>query len=517
MLRIDPAQQKDPDGRRVGVIDVGSNSIRLVVYDKLSRQPIPVFNEKVMCGLGRGMQETGALNPEGVQMALANLARFSRLASGMGVGQLHAVATAAVRDALDGAEFLDAVRRVSGLTLSIIDGENEARLSALGVLSGQPGADGVVGDLGGGSLELVGLDAGKIGPQVTLPVGALRLMGGKGARQSARQRVQEALASVPWLGDFVGRPFFPVGGAWRSVAKVNLAKRRHPVHIIQAYTAPTAEIAALAEVLSNQGRASLDRLPGVSKRRLETLPVAAVVLEEVLAVLRPDPVIFSVYGLREGVLFHSLDAESQTEDPLLAGCRDLAERIDRFGPADAIVAWTTCLAPELTRRQDRLRKAVCLISDIAWAEHPDYRAEHAYQRVLRLPVGGVDHAERVTMAAAMAIRYGASPDRTRWPGIALIEEADYVAATRIGTALRLAHTITGGVATMLGETRLQIHADTVELQVARGEADLVGDVVQRRLSAFSEALGRKMLLTAEEDPVAVPTVLSSPQASTAQR
>ena len=502
MLRIDPAQQSDPDGRRVGVIDVGSNSIRLVVYDKLSRQPIPIFNEKVMCGLGRGMQDTGSLDPDGVRMALANLARFSRLAAGMRVGQVHAVATAAVRDAIDGAEFLDAVRRISGLTLSIIDGEREACLSALGVLSGQPGADGVVGDLGGGSLELVGLDAGKIGPQVTLPVGALRLMGGKAARQTARQRVQEALASVPWLNDYVGRPFFPVGGAWRSVAKVDLGRRRHPLHIIQAHTVPTGEIAELVQVLARQGKASLERLSGVSKRRLETLPIAAIVLDEVLATLKPDPVVFSVYGLREGLLYDSLDPRQQSEDPLIAGCRDLAERIDRFGPADSIVAWTACLAPELTRRQDRLRHAVCLISDIAWAEHPDYRAKHAFQRVLRLPIGGVDHAERVVMAAAMAIRYGGSPDRGGWPEVSLIDEADYLAATRIGTALRLAHTITGGVAPMLGETRLQIHADTVVLKVARGEADLIGDVVHRRLAAFSEAMGREMTVTAE-DPAEV--------------
>ncbi|MDB5366339.1 MAG: exopolyphosphatase, partial [Rhodospirillales bacterium] len=128
---------------RVAVIDIGSNSIRLVVFEGLTRAPIQLFNEKVYCALGKTVAQTGKLNPDGVAQALASLTRFSRLLRGMEVAEVHVVATAAVRDAQDGSDFLKLLKTRAGLDVVLIDGDEEGRLSAQGVLSGTPEADGL--------------------------------------------------------------------------------------------------------------------------------------------------------------------------------------------------------------------------------------------------------------------------------------------------------------------------------------------------------------------------------------
>src|SRR3954469_7698158 len=301
---------------RIAVIDIGSNSIRLVVYDGLHRSPVPLFNEKIMCGLGRAVEKTGRLNPDGVSLAIENIARFARLIDGMDVAQVEVLATAAVRDASDGAAFVAAIEHRTGLTVRTIAGEEEARLSAMGVLSGTPGADGLVGDLGGGSLELVGLDRGVIGPQVTMPLGPLRLIESCGGKLPAAARViDQHLEALPWLSGHKGRPFYPVGGSWRALAKLHMEQVRHPLHIIHHYTVEGAQLRDFVGVIARQSRSSLDKMSGVSRRRSDTLPFAALALERLLRHVEPSVVVFSAHGLREGLLFDMLSPEEQREDP----------------------------------------------------------------------------------------------------------------------------------------------------------------------------------------------------------
>ena len=194
---IAPASGGDPaERRRVGVIDIGSNSIRIVVFSGATRAPLPIFNEKVMCGMGRRLHSTGKLDPDGVDLALGNLPRFAAAAEALGVDRLRVVATAAIRDALDGAQFIARVRETAGLKIEIISGETEARLSALGLVSSLPEADGVIGDLGGGSLELVRLDKGALGPQATLKLGPLRLNEAEREGENIGKLVKEELGNL---------------------------------------------------------------------------------------------------------------------------------------------------------------------------------------------------------------------------------------------------------------------------------------------------------------------------------
>jgi exopolyphosphatase/guanosine-5'-triphosphate,3'-diphosphate pyrophosphatase len=219
----------------IGVIDIGSNSIRLVVFEGLAREPAPIFNEKVFAALGKTVGETGRLNPEGLSQAFSTLTRFSRLLKAMKVTDCHVVATAAVRDAADGAAFLEEVKRRAELNITIISGEEEGRLSAEGVLSGIPDADGAMGDMGGGSVELVRLARGVVGERTTMPFGPFRLMALGGSHQSQVAAVDTRLAALPWLPSVAGAALYAVGGIWRAFAKVHMEQVGHPLHVIHHY------------------------------------------------------------------------------------------------------------------------------------------------------------------------------------------------------------------------------------------------------------------------------------------
>lgn len=510
---------------RVGVIDIGSNSIRLVVYEGQGRAPFPVFNEKILCGLGRSgagggvtggspagsavgaghtssSVETGGgvssetLNPEGVALALANLERFARLAETMGLARIDVLATAAVRDAADGAAFVAEVTRRCGLVVRVLPGEEEARLSALGVVSGTPTADGIMGDLGGGSLELVALEHGAVGEQTTLPLGVLRLLAytvSSGGRSGLGKSIDRHLDRLPWLKSARGRDFYPVGGSWRALAKLHMEHSRHPLHIVHHYQVSAPTLRDFAGVVARQSRSSLERMVGGgSRRRTDTLPLAALVLERLLRRVEPARVVFSAHGLREGHLFDLLSPEEQRRDPLLAACIALAERQGRFCTAEALIDWTTNLFADEKPAVARLRHAVCLMSDLGWLEHPDYRAEHAYLRLLRLPVAGLDHDERAFLATALYIRYGGRMDDPAIAGTRVLLRSGLAArAHTLGLALRLAHTLTGGVVTLLGRTALTLDEERVSLRLPESLAPLAGDAVVRRLEALARVLGRK--------------------------
>ncbi|MGF7205766.1 exopolyphosphatase/guanosine-5'-triphosphate,3'-diphosphate pyrophosphatase [Skermanella aerolata] len=478
---------------RVAVIDIGSNSIRLVVYDELNRSPVPLFNEKIMCGLGRTVEKTGRLNPEGVTLALDNIDRFARLIDGMDVGQVEVLATAAVRDASDGAAFVSAIEQRTGLTVRTIAGEEEARLSALGVLSGTPGADGLMGDLGGGSLELVGLDRGVIGPQVTMPLGPLRLLESCGGKVSNANRIiDQHLEALPWLSGHRDRPFYPVGGSWRALAKLHMEQVGHPLHIIHHYCVPGAQMRDFAGVIARQSRSSLDKMSSVSRRRSDTLPFAALAMERLLRHVQPSMVVFSAHGLREGLLFDMLSPEIQRQDPLVSSCASLAKRIGRFAQGEIMAGWTTSLFAGEDESAGRLRRAACLLSDLGWSEHPDYRAEHAYLRVLRIPFAGIDHDERAFLALTLYIRYGG---RMEDPHVAmarsLLDSAKAAKANILGLALRLGQTLTGGVVTLLQRTALSLDEETLYLILPEDARALIGDTVQRRLDSVAKSLNRR--------------------------
>ena len=473
---------------RIAVIDIGSNSIRLVVFDALTRAPIPLFNEKVFAELGKTVADTGRLNPDGIKHAFESLTRFSHLLKAMKVASCHVVATAAVRDAEDGAEFLAEVMRQAGLRVTMISGEEEGRLSAEGVLSGIQNAEGAMGDMGGGSVELVRLKDGKVGSRVTLPFGPFRLMAIPGGRAGQVAAVDAALADLPWLKAIQGESFYVVGGIWRAFAKLHIEQTGHPLHIIHNYVIDAGEAIEFAQLLSKQSRQSLEG-SGASRRRLEGLPYAAMFMERLLKAAKPSRLVFSAFGLREGILHDLLPLRVRAEDPLLSACADIAERIGRFGAVQPLLGWIMPLCRE-EAEVTRLSAAACLLSDLAWLEHPDYRAEQAFLRALRAPFGGIDHSGRAFLAMTLYLRYGGRADDTiTAPAYALLNESMRREAIGLGLMLRLAYTLCGGALTLLERTQLVRESDRLTLRIVKEEADLKVEAVEQRLDALGKFLG----------------------------
>jgi exopolyphosphatase/guanosine-5'-triphosphate,3'-diphosphate pyrophosphatase len=478
---------------RLGVVDLGSNSVRLVVFEGLSRNPLPIFNEKAVLGLGRGLQNTGRLNEEAIDPALTVLGRYAAVARAMGADPIEIVATAATRDATNGAEFIAAIAtRHPDIPIRILTGQEEGALSADGVLLGFPGADGMLGDLGGGSLELVELNGGTPGLKASLPLGAIRLADrAQGDLPRARGILEAELATLPWLRRGEGRDLYLVGGAWRALARMHIAQTAYPLSIVHHYVLRRDEARDLAGVVSHATRKMLERMPGAPLKRLGDMPYAALALRRLLRATGAARVVFSANGLREGWYSRLLAEEVRQEDPLRAAGRDLGLRWGRDADLPpALLAWTDPLFEEEGAEQAALREASCWISDIGSHDHPDYRAEQSFYRVLRQPGVGLDHHQRAFLALVVALRYEAEPTA---PYLATARALLDVPAVRraevLGAALRLAFTLSGGTPVLLAGTALRRFGAEMQLRLVEGTGVFAGESVQRRLDALAAALG----------------------------
>ena len=478
---------------RSAVVDLGSNSVRLVVFEGTSRNPLPIFNERAVLRLGRGLETTGRLNEEGVTAALTVMHRYAAIARAMNANPMEVLATAAVRDASNGQAFVAGLReRMPGVPIRILSGEEEAALSAAGVLCGIPQANGILADIGGGSLEVVRLSGGHAGQAQTLPLGVIRLAdraGGDLVR--ARALAESDLKGVPWLFQYPGRDLYLVGGAWRALARIHMAQTGYPLAIVHHYTIDKDEARDLTGVIGSATRRMLEKLPGAPRRRLDDLPYAAIVLRRVLRATAARRVVFSANGIREGWYMGRVAPNTAGQDPVLAASRELGERNGRDPdmPA-ALIAWTQSLFAGETVDAARLREAACLLSDLGSHDHPEYRAEQAYLRILRQPGVALDHHGRAFLALAVAIRYEADPTA---PFLAtarqLLDEATATRATVLGHALRLAYTLSAGTPALLGETSLTRVDGRLRLALHEGGGAFVGEGVTRRLDRLALAMG----------------------------
>jgi exopolyphosphatase / guanosine-5'-triphosphate,3'-diphosphate pyrophosphatase len=485
---------------RIGIIDLGSNSLRLAVFERHGAALFPLLNEKVMCGLARGLSETGRLNREGRALALVNLRRFVALARAIGVDHLAVLATAAVRDARDGRAFADEVERECDVPVAVIDGAEEARLSACGVLAGIPEADGIVGDLGGGSVELVRIgpppagmpgDGARISRGISLPLGPLRLAELDGNSKAVSEAVDRVLAAVPVTRAGPGQSLYLVGGAARAIARLHMEHTHYPLHIIHHYTIARSEAEAFFDIIARLSRKSLERIMTISRKRLEVVPLAALILRRLIAEIAPQRVVFSAYGLREGYASGLVPPAERNPDPLIAACIKIARTESRFPPeGDRLLEWTAPLFPNLSERSRRLHQAACWLGDFAWLEHPDYRAQEAFTRSLRLPYAAMTHPERVFVASVLHTRYGGgADDPVREPTRALLDTQAPGRVRTLGLALRLAYALTGGRIGLLAQTWLGRDRGTLVLDVPATYGLFGGETVQRRLDAVARSIG----------------------------
>lgn len=472
---------------RSAIIDIGSNSIRLVVYGGPPRIPATLFNEKVMAGLGRSLAETGAIAPAALDTAYKALARFKRLCEAMKVERVRTVATAAVRDASNGGDLLAHAERL-GIEVELLSGEQEAEAAAMGVLSAIPQADGIVGDLGGGSLELTRIAGGQVRERASFPLGVLRLAHLRTEPRGALDRfVRARLASAPWLDDARNLPLYLVGGSWRALARVDMALSAYPLPIIHQYTMAPSAAARLARTVGQIDRTQLRAIPSLSGSRIATLTEAAGLLATLVRELGSSSLVVSAYGLREGLLYADLAAEHRAEDPLIAACREEAEVQGRFREhGELLDRWIAPLFPNST--DARLRLASCLLGDVGWRANPEYRAERALETAVHGNWVAVDARGRVLMGQALFTAFGGGTDPI--PGfLSLASEADLRRAVRWGLAIRLGQRLSGGVAGPLRRASLRIEGKQLCLALAGEDRALYGDAVEKRHRHLALAMG----------------------------
>ncbi len=476
---------------RVGVIDVGSNSVRLVVFDGAARSPAYFFNEKLLCGLGRGMVRTGRLNPEGRVRALGALRRFAILAEGMELTSLSAVATAAVREAEDGPAFLEEVAAETGITLEVIDGREEARLSAQGVLLGWPGAEGLVCDIGGSSMELAEVAGGAVGARVTSALGPFRLQEVGGGQKGLRKHVRAVLEELkPQLGGGHERLYL-VGGSWRALARLDMERRGYPLTVLHEYEMTPKSIRKTIDWAKGEEPKALKARTGISSERIALVPLAGVVLRELLKVFRPKSIHISAYGIREGLLYERMPEALRARDPLIEAClfaESVSARLPGFGAR--LYEFLRPLYAQAPEAKLRLVMAACLLHDVSWRAHPDYRAEACFDNATRANLGGLDHKGRVFLGLALMHRYstGKSVLARMAPLQGLLSEAERQQAEVLGKAMRFGAMFSIDGPEAAGRLKFYPKKRLLELVLAPRTEALLGEVARARFLSLASAL-----------------------------
>ena len=506
-----PTQGRLPGAKPVAVIDIGSNSIRLVVYEALDRAPTPLFQEKTMCGLGRYLNSTRRLNHETIQEALSSLARFRKLADICGVAarDIHPFATAAVRWAEDGPAFLARAEAACGVPVKVIGNDEEAELAATGVLAGFVGPAGVVGDLGGGSVELVRLQGTSFAHKVSLPLGSLSLVDKThGEKTEAIPLIEEGLGPQIWLGEARGETFYAVGGTWRALAKLHMHQTGYPLTAVHGYRLDARKALQVTGRYANSSPSSLKRVYGLSAGREESVPFGALLLNTIIRKMQPEDVVFSAFGVREGMIYRLLSETERARDPLLSACESIARlRARSDAHAKELIAWTDGLfvdpGPREVEEERRLRQAACLLSDISWRAHPDYRGEQSAALIAQSGLVGVDHPGRAFLSLCVYHRYERKLVGELLPKLsAMISRQQQKRALIVGQAVRLAQTLSAGMKGVLPQTSLTYEGGKLVLRLPQSLAALDGEQLKRRLRSVARELGFQsdVSISSEEKP-----------------
>ncbi len=468
---------------KIAVIDIGSNSCRMVIYERAGGALIPYFNEKAMAGLGRDLAETGRLSPSGKELALQTFHRFRAITSSLKIKNIRVVATAAVREAADGPEFKQTAEEILGVSIDLLTGADEGRLSAFGVQIGFYKPKGLVADLGGTSMELLPLASDVEGE--TFLLGPLARS--KDAELSPEKRakaIRKILGKSELTAKHQGGKLYAVGGAWRNVAAVHMMLRNYPLRVAHGYSMSRTDVRNVIEAaeLAKSDKLTREQLQGVSKRRFDTLLHAAILLDALMEHLEIDKVVISSFGLRDGVAADGLKGDGanglldavplflrSTEESVIFG-RELHRFIEPIA--------------EQFKQTEHVLRAVCLMADAGARMHPDHRANLVYEQVLRAPVPALTHSQRLFAAYAAASRY--TFKFVEQPGYAgMLKLSMKRRAKILGCAMRLASVYSGRSGPILASSRLVVSGDSLCMHVDRKNSDLISETVERRLSQLA--------------------------------
>lgn len=497
---ISASQGRLQDRRPIAVIDIGSNSIRVVIYEGVARSPTVLFNEKMLAGLGRGIVSTGRLDPDAVRIALEEFRRFRALAEQAGAERLHVIATAAAREAENGLDFIARAEEILGVPVSVLSGGEEAHHSALGIVSGFHLPDGIAGDLGGGSLELVDVAGDTIGEGVSLPLGGLRLQDmAKGSPSAAARIAREELRRTTVLGSAKGRTFYCVGGTWRNLARLHMSATGYPLAVMHNYEFDPETLPAFLRQVSDGDLSRIKGIERVSKTRRALLPYGAAVLREIVQVMKPGRIVVSALGVREGYLYSLLDEEQRRLDPLLSAAEELAIlRARSVTHSRELVAWTgeafKTFGIEETVEDIRYRQAACLLTDIGWRAHPEYRGTQSLNIIAHASFIGVDHPGRAFLALASLFRHEGIYEDAVSPVMKSLAGPRHLERARIlGALLRVVYLFSASMPGLMPRLKWREgEGGKLSLVIPKSHADLMGERPDGRMNHLAKVLGRPM-------------------------
>lgn len=500
------SQGRLQDRLPLSIIDIGSNSIRLVVYEGIARSPTVLFNEKMLAGLGRGIVSTGKLDPEAVTRAVGEFRRFRALSDQAGAEQLYVIATAAAREAENGMDFIHRAEKILGTEIRVLSGREEAYYSALGVISGFHPANGIAGDLGGGSLELVDVNGEEIGDGITLPLGGLRLQDmAKGSPTAAAKIARDELARARLLKGGQGRAFYCVGGTWRNLARLHMISVGYPLSVMHHYEMGVESSAAF---LRQVAKGEIDKIKGaerVSKARRALLPYGAAVLQEIIAAMKPSKIVVSALGVREGFLYSLLSPEERRADPLISAAEELAVlRARSVAHAQELAEWTgasfAAFGVDETEDEARYRHAACLMADIGWRAHPEYRGTQSLNIIAHASFIGVDHPGRAFIALANLFRHEGVFDDSVAPEMRALATPRYLERARLlGSLLRVVYLLSASMPGVIPRLKWQPRPNGgLALVLPASHASLDGERPAGRLAQLARITGRNLELVVAE-------------------
>lgn len=481
---IYPEERPHKKGR-FAVIDIGSSTMRLVVYDE-GLYPHLFLNHKVRI---RFAMEKGKgdfyLDDERMDRAINALKWFLWVCEQSSVKTVVATATSAVREAKNGGEFVENIRQQTGLHVEVISGEVEARLSAEGGVTSLPDASGLVMDLGGGSLDICETDTK--GDFASLPLGVLSLQKLSGHDPyKAVEILKDALKKVDWFANKNMRDLVALGSGMRSIASLHMTECDYPMHILHDYSIEKNEAIAYCDKFL-KGEIN-PKVLHLAKGYEDVMPYRAAALSALLQSGQFERVRFASFGIREGVFFSQIEQGGVGDDPLLSYARDISERDGRgIAYARQVAKWAHKILPKVPYR---LLKAAALFSDIAWREQYIYRASTTFEIVYGSPFVACSHSDRAKLAL---MAYFAHDDdlkaeyQKRVNGLVTSEE--FAQAKRVGALFHLASFLDPGARGILHNFNLQQKADgSFEILGPEPFMKMQSESVAKRLEIFNNTL-----------------------------
>ena len=482
---------------KVSIIDIGSNSIRLVAYDKINRVPRMIYTEKVFCSLAKNLDIDNSIPKKNYKKTINAIKRFYKISLDIKSSELFIFATAAIREADNGFILKNEIENITNREMIILSENDEVKLSTQGLISSFPSANGIMADLGGGSLELSLLENGKLKKFTSLKIGVVRLLNEFSKNKNkCLINILKKLNQVKWLDKFKKTNFYAIGGSFRSLANVNIWNNKYPLSIVQGYAINSIEIKKLLNLSSTIKAKTIKLIPEIENERIKTIPVASIILDNLIKKIDPKKMIFCSQGLREGFLYSLLDKKTKKIDPLIFTAKKMAKNFNNsFFDGESIFKWLSPIFVNENENFKRLRLAASYLSELSyWHNFKDMESDYALNTVLYYPFLSLTHEQRIFLGLTIYTACGGKINRPNiLKYIKLLKKDAINAACILGNGIKLAYTVSGGLYRNLHDYSLSVSNNEIFLITSDKKIIKTSTKIRRTLKKISKLIKIKKI------------------------